>query len=88
MNLKHGVMENIKILISFNIDDKKLKMEGIHPQFGTVTLEQLLSTWTVHDLIHTAQISRVMAKQYKEAIGPWIEYFRVLKETGYAPDFK
>ncbi len=80
--------ENINILISFNIDDRMLKMEGIHPQFGTVTLAQLLSTWTVHDLIHTAQISRVMAKQYKEAIGPWIEYFRVLKETGYAPDFK
>jgi len=80
--------ENIKILISFNIDEAKLKMEGIHPEFGKVTLEQLLSTWTAHDLTHISQITRIMAKQYKEAIGPWIEYFRVLKETGYAPDFK
>lgn len=80
-------MENLKILISFNIDDEKLKMTGVHPEFGTVTLSQLLSTWTVHDLIHIAQITRVMAKQYKEAIGPWIEYFRVMKDTNYAPDF-
>ncbi len=72
--------ENVKILLSFNIDEEKLKMEGIHPEFGNVTLEQLLSTWVVHDLIHTAQISRVIAKQYKEAMGPWIEYFRVMKE--------
>jgi hypothetical protein len=80
--------ENIKILISFNIDDAKLKMTGVHPQFGTVTLEQLLSTWTAHDLTHVGQISRVMAKQYKDAMGPWIEYFRVLKNEGYAADFK
>ena len=80
--------ESLKILISFNIDDEKLKMTGIHPKFGTVTLSQLLSTWVVHDLVHLAQISRVMAKQYKEEIGPWIEYFRVMKDTNYAPDFK
>jgi hypothetical protein len=80
--------KNIKILASFNIDDKKLKMEGTHPEFGIVTLEQLLSTWTAHDLTHIAQISRIMAKQYKEAMGPWIEYFRVLKDTGHAPNFK
>jgi hypothetical protein len=73
-------MENLKILISFKIDNEKLKMTGVHPEFSTVTLEQLLSTWTVHDLIHIAQISRIMAKQYKEAMGPWIEYFRLLKQ--------
>lgn len=71
---------NIKILKSFNIDDEKLGLEGIHPKFGNVTLKQLLSTWVIHDLIHMAQISRVMAKQYKEEIGPWVEYFRVMKE--------
>ena len=72
--------ESIKILKSFDIDDKKLVLEGIHPKFGNVTLKQLLSTWVIHDLTHIAQISRVMAKQYKSEIGPWVEYFRVMKE--------
>ena len=54
--------------------DKK----GVHPELGEVTLKQLLSTWVVHDLTHIAQITRVMAKQYREEIGPWIEYFRIL----------
>jgi uncharacterized damage-inducible protein DinB len=71
--------ENIKILNSMDINEDQLKMEGIHPDFGKALLSQLLSTWTVHDLVHFAQITRVMAKQYKEEIGPWIEYFRVLK---------
>jgi uncharacterized damage-inducible protein DinB len=71
--------ENIKILKSLEINTEQLKMEGIHPNFGKAKLSQLLSTWTVHDLVHLAQISRVMAKQYKEEIGPWIEYFRIFK---------
>jgi DinB superfamily len=72
--------ENIKTLNSFGIDEEKLKMEGIHPNFGTVTLKGLLSTWVIHDLTHIAQISRVMAKQYKDEMGPWIEYVRLMKE--------
>ncbi|RZK26479.1 MAG: hypothetical protein EOO43_02700 [Flavobacterium sp.] len=56
-----------------------LNKNGIHPDLGEVTLEQLLSTWVVHDLTHIAQISRVMAKQYKEVIGPWSAYFRILE---------
>ena len=52
---------------------------GIHPSFGEVTLSQLISTWVVHDLNHITQISRVMAKQYKEAVGPWIDYLRILQ---------
>ena len=54
-------------------------MKGIHPDLGEVTLSQLLSTWTVHDLDHINQISRVMAKQYNEAVGPWKNYLGVLK---------
>jgi uncharacterized damage-inducible protein DinB len=71
--------ENIKILKSLDIDEEKLKMEAIHPKFGAVTLKQLLSTWVIHDLTHIAQISRVMAKQYKEEMGPWVEYFRIMQ---------
>lgn len=70
---------NLQKIRSLNLTDDDLDKTGIHPAFGEVTLRQLLATWTVHDLTHIAQISRVMAKQYKEAIGPWIEYFRVLQ---------
>jgi len=51
---------------------------GLHPQFGSVTLSQLLSAWVVHDLDHIAQISRIMAKQYKDAVGPWVQFLRIL----------
>ena len=64
---------NIDALISLNISNEQLDWEGIHPEFGAVSLRQLLSTWTVHDLGHIAQISRVMAKQYKREVGPWLE---------------
>lgn len=71
-------MQNIAILKSLNLSDKDLIKKGIHPVFGEVTLSQLLSTWVVHDLNHIAQIARVMAKQYKTEVGPWIEYLRIL----------
>lgn len=71
--------QNIARLRSKEIDDVHLKEKGIHPAFGEVTLSQLLSTWVVHDLNHIAQIARVMAKQYKEAVGPWVEYLKILR---------
>lgn len=70
--------ENIRQLKSFDISSKQLELEGIHPEFGKVSLQQLLSTWTVHDLGHIAQISRIMAKQYKKATGPWLKYLTIL----------
>jgi uncharacterized damage-inducible protein DinB len=80
------LLSEFKSLRQHNIEHLKLKQltdddllrTGIHPAFGEVTLSQLLSTWTVHDLNHIAQISRIMAKQYKSAVGPWIEYLRIL----------
>ncbi len=71
--------ENLQKLKSLRLTDDDLYKTGIHPEFGEVTLRQLLSTWTVHDLTHIAQITRVMARQYKEVIGPWIKYFRVIQ---------
>lgn len=71
--------KNLEILRSKNIDESLFQRKGIHPKFGEVTLEQLLSTWTAHDLTHVAQITRVMAKQYKPNIGPWIEFMRALQ---------
>ena len=71
---------NIALLKAANIQPKDYIKTGIHPSLGTVTLEQLLSVWVAHDLGHIAQISRVMAKQYKENVGPWKEYLRVVND--------
>ena len=70
--------KNLEKLNSYNITSEMLNKEGIHPEFGEVTLLQLLSTWVVHDLEHIAQICRVMAKQYKAEVGPWKDYLPIL----------
>ena len=72
-------MENVNLLKSKELTGQDFNQIGVHPVFGEVTLSQLISTWTVHDLNHIAQISRVMAKQYKAEVGPWIEYLRILQ---------
>jgi uncharacterized damage-inducible protein DinB len=61
------------------LTDADLTRAGKHPEFGTVTLSQLLSTWTAHDLIHLAQITRTMARRYKDAVGPWRAYINTLQ---------
>lgn len=71
--------ENLKILEETLKDEKLLDKTGIHPDFGLVTLRQLISTWMVHDLSHIGQITRVLAKQYKDEVGPWIAFLRILK---------
>jgi hypothetical protein len=71
-------VQNIAYLKSENIIGN-LNATGVHPAFGDVTLRQLLATWVVHDLNHIAQISRVMAHQYKEDAGPWIGYLKILR---------
>jgi hypothetical protein len=70
--------ENLVWLKSLNVSETDLDKKGIHPALGEVTLRNLLATWVVHDLTHIAQITRVMAKQYKEEMGPWPEFFRIL----------
>ena len=70
--------KNLRDLRALKLTPAHLKLTGEHPSFGTVTAEQLLATWVVHDINHLAQISRVMAKQYRGAVGPWYEYLPVL----------
>ena len=70
---------SLKELSTIEINEVTLSRKGIHPDFGEVTLLQLLATWTVHDLDHINQISRVMAKQYNDAVGPWKGFLGVLK---------
>ena len=72
--------KNIERLLSKNLSEEDLERKGIHPAFGEVKLSQLLSTWVAHDLDHISQISRVMAKQYKDDVGPWIEYLKILRQ--------
>jgi len=73
--------ENLRTLRSFGLTAHHFLKEGIHPTFWKVTLSQLLSTWVVHDLNHLAQIERVIAKQYLEAVGPWVEFLPVLTRS-------
>jgi len=70
--------ENMTLLRGWHVTEAQLNLEGEHPAFGPVTLRELLSTWVAHDLGHIAQISRVMAKQYREAVGPWRAYLPVM----------
>lgn len=70
--------ENVRTLKSWRLDDAQLALTGEHPAFGPVTLRQLLATWVAHDLGHVAQVARVMAKQYRHAVGPWREYLPVM----------
>ena len=71
--------QNIQTLNALNIDEEKLAQKGMHPDFGEVSLRQLLSTWVVHDLSHIHQISRVMVKNLREEVGPWMEFISILK---------
>jgi hypothetical protein len=69
---------NLNELRDLHVTATQLQLTGEHPAFGSVTLEQLLATWVAHDLGHIAQITRVMAKQYRDAVGPWDAYLPVL----------
>ena len=76
--------ENLGELRALNLQPAQLELRGRHPAFGTVTLSELLATWAVHDLTHLHQISRIMAHQYRETVGPWIKYLGVLQCAGHS----
>ncbi len=71
---------NLEVLRSWNLTPSDLGLPGIHPSLGPVTLGQLLAAWVVHDLEHIAQVSRVMAKQYADQVGPWIPFLPILTD--------
>lgn len=70
--------QNIADLLSLGLEAEDYQKTGIHPELGPVNLGQLLSTWVVHDLNHLAHIAQVMARQYKNDVGPWGEYLGIL----------
>lgn len=73
--------DNLRDLAALRLTDADLDRRGRHPQLGAVTLRQLLATWVAHDLDHVVQISRVLARQYSDAVGPWRAYLRVISGT-------
>jgi hypothetical protein len=76
--------ENLDQLRTLNLRHEDLARRGRHPALGLVTLSELLATWAVHDLTHLHQISRIMARQYREAVGPWSAYLGVLQCAGHS----
>ena len=76
--------ENLNHLRAMNLQPEDLDRRGSHPALGTVTLSALLATWVVHDLTHLHQISRVLAHQYRETVGPWSRYLGVLQCAGHS----
>ena len=76
--------ENQGELRALNLRQEDLERRGRHPALGLVTLSELLATWAAHDLTHLHQISRVMAHQYREAVGPWSKYLGVLQCAGHS----
>jgi hypothetical protein len=74
--------QNLADLRALKLSQTDLEQRGLHPSLGVVALSELLATWAVHDLTHVHQISRVMAHQYREAVGAWSQYLGVLKCAG------
>ncbi|HEY7354733.1 MAG TPA: DinB family protein [Terriglobales bacterium] len=70
---------SIAELRALNFGTQDLDRRGLHPTFGPVTLSELLATWAAHDLTHLHQITRIMAYQYRETVGPFREFLGVMK---------
>jgi DinB superfamily len=76
--------ENLHDLRALELKPDDLRRRGVHPQLGVVTLSELLATWAVHDLTHLHQVSRIMAFQYREAVGPWTKFLGVMQCQGHS----
>lgn len=76
--------ESLSQLRAMNLQPHDLDRRGRHPNFGPVTLGQLVATWAAHDLTHLHQLSRLMAYQYREAVGPWNVFLGVLQCNGHS----
>jgi len=76
--------ESLSELRTLNLQPDDLARRGWHPALGAVTLSELLATWAAHDLTHLHQISRIMAHQYRQAVGPWSAYLGVLQCAGHS----
>jgi len=76
--------KNLDELRALRLTAEDLERRGRHPALGIVTLNELLATWAAHDLTHMHQISRIMAHQYREAVGPWAKFLGVMQCAGHS----
>ena len=76
--------ERLNELRGMNLAHSDLRLRGRHPALGVVTLSELLATWAAHDMTHLHQISRVIAHQYRESVGPFGAYLGVLQCAGHS----
>ena len=73
-------LDNVKTLREMSLTEGDLDRKGTHPDLGPVTIRELIATWVAHDQTHLAQAGRVLTKSYGSAVGPWRQYFSLLKE--------
>ena len=71
--------DNLRQLEALRLTPAQMELRGTHPELGTVTLAQLVATWVGHDLTHVSQVVRVMAGRYRDAVGPWRAYLRIMQ---------
>jgi hypothetical protein len=76
--------EKLAELRALNLSEADLARRGRHPALGSVTLAELLATWATHDLTHVHQVSRILAHQYRGAVGPFGAYLGVLQCAGHS----
>ena len=76
--------KNLDVLRALDLKSDDLERRGTHPSLGTVTLSNVLATWAAHDMSHLHQISRILAHQYRDAVGPWTQYLGVLQCSGHS----
>jgi len=75
-------IENLDILRDFELTEASLSLPGKHPVLGPVTMSQLLASWVAHDLTHIYQIARILAGDYRDAVGPWTAFMGIYKKVG------
>ncbi len=73
--------QNLDLIAHTTIHDSDLSRRVVHPSLGSVSLENILASWTAHDMAHLVQLGRVFAKQYQEAVGPWAQNMSLLRKT-------
>ena len=79
--LRAGSLQELRAM---GLSAADLERRGAHPALGPVTMSELLAAWAAHDLSHLHQISRVLAFQYREAVGPWTKFLGVMQCGGHS----
>ncbi len=71
-------------LEALKLQGSDLDRRGLHPSLGEVKLGQLLAAWVAHDLTHLSQIGEVLARFYRDEVGPWRAFMPALDRIAHA----